>query len=190
MTQSASDTMTHGELPEGPLAGVSGTARVTLIYEKSNKTVLSGNENVAGGDTEEVSMQAAAVYPSTDGNREYWIWCSGYKVIDWGVVAPEVTISNVTESSADISWTDTLSQFEGTGHSYRIEISKVSDFNTVVKRTRWSSLKYSISDLDANTTYYVRIQAIRKIVDGDSSFMKSSDWSDTYEFTTLATEAD
>lgn len=51
-------------------------------------------------------------------------------------------------------------------------------------------MKYSISDLDANTTYYVRIQAIRKIVDGDSSFMKSSDWSDTYEFTTLATEAD
>ncbi|MBP3384905.1 MAG: cell wall-binding repeat-containing protein, partial [Firmicutes bacterium] len=98
-TMAMSDTMSHGELPTGPLAGLDMTTRHGLSYEYSDGVVLSCNENVANGGCgegvanmwyrsvghsqalmatndmgskyEPTSIMAAAVYPSADGTKEY-----------------------------------------------------------------------------------------------------------------------
>lgn len=214
-TQSASGEMTHGELTEGPLAGKSATQRGEDIYYASSEKIKSGVENVSGGgsgervanswyrsvghsqnlmvrgtagDTEEVSLHAVAVYPSKDGVSEYWSWTAGYNIIDWGVVAPKVSVSSVASTSATIEWTDTLSQFEGTGHKYTVEVSTDKDFGTVTKRASGYVLKYTASGLESNTTYYVRVKAFRKVTVDGSSSLKGSKWSDVVEFRTKSTE--
>lgn len=128
-TMAISNELAHGILPEGPLAGLTGTEKGTLISNASGGTVVSGGQNIANGgcgesvvwmwfrsaghsqslmasgalnsNFEETNIMAAAVYPTADGSRYYWSWEYGYYKIDYGLKAPNITINEVGEKVPD-----------------------------------------------------------------------------------------
>lgn len=209
-TMAISNELAHGILPEGPLAGLTGTEKGTLISNASGGTVVSGGQNIANGgcgesvvwmwfrsaghsqslmasgalnsNFEETNIMAAAVYPTADGSRYYWSWEHGYYKIDYGVKAPTITINEVGENSVNISWIDTVSDMEG--YSYVREFSLFEDFSEIESRYSGKAVSMTRTDLQAGTTYYVRIRAQAKI----NGAIRNSDWSEVISFTTLLPE--
>lgn len=207
-TMAVSDSVTHGTLSEGPLAGKDMSQRGSDIIAVSNKMIFPGNENVGGGssgeliadrwyrslghsqnlmisggigpDYEDTDIHAVGAYKTEENTSAYWAWTNGYVKIDFGMVAPTVTVTEVTDTTATIEWTDTVSQFTEECW-YKDELSKVPDFSKVEDRGSGYLHSYKYRKLEPNTTYYVRICAERQM-DG---FVVGSDWSEVISFTTL-----
>lgn len=207
-TMAVSDSVTHGTLPKGPLAGKDMSQRGSDIISMSNKMIFPGNENVGGGssgeliadrwyrslghsqnlmisggigpDYEDTDIHAVGAYKTEENTSAYWAWTNGYVKIDFGMVAPTVTVTEVTDTTATIEWTDTVSQFTEECW-YKDELSKVPDFSKVEDRGSGYLHSYKYRKLEPNTTYYVRICAERQM-DG---FVVGSDWSEVISFTTL-----
>jgi hypothetical protein len=74
-----------------------------------------------------------------------------------------MTVTNVTESSATITWTG------GSGH-YNVEYKKSSDENWTPILSNTTDLTYTFTNLDAITPYQVRVQSV---CEGDVSSWKS-----------------
>jgi len=199
-TMAISEEVTHGTLPNGPLAGKDLTERAQDILAASNGQIVIGNENaymgsLSGGESaanawyksnghsqalmatydndgkhEKTSIMAAAAYKTSENSIPYWAWQNGQYMIKYE--APILSLMETTETTATFRWNDVLSENGYTG-KYIVEFSLAEDFSTIYKRAEWDNTPYKRTGLTAGTTYYVRVKAQPAV----SGSYQNSDWS-------------
>ena len=155
---------------------------ILKVYYKNSPT---GSWNLLATYTNSITSWTNEVITLPDLTSTYWIAFEGTATYGYGNVLDDITIytpptctspnnltaSNITLTSADVSWTAT-----GTESQWTIEYKKISE-STWTSVSNINTTSYTISNLVASTSYDVRVKAVCSVSD-------ESSWSNSYTFNT------
>ncbi|MCR4965155.1 MAG: fibronectin type III domain-containing protein, partial [Bacteroidales bacterium] len=185
------------EVNQTTLTGFLGTTDATIVYSgvlNANSSTMDVNfsnyYNYQGGNllvgfyiTQTGSWKSASFYGKTTTENTAWQGYSSYSGIQF---IPRTTFSyetpsscpkptnlassNVTSTSATLSWTET-----GSATNWTLEYSTSSDFSNATSVNVSGTASKNLTGLTAETTYYARVKAVCAADD-------ESEWSDIVVF--------
>lgn len=103
-----------------------------------------------------------------------WSATRSVQLLDYATAPQSLTLSNILATGFDVSWAAPADDGGAAVTSYRIQVATDAGFTNLILNTTQTGLSRSVTGLDPNTTYYVRVQAINSVGGGAYASTSSS----------------